>query len=142
MSAINLMSNQTIKDMIKNLTTIIHLHVHGQRSTLDGLSTEEELAKRAAELGQPAIALTDHGVMGGIPDFIKACKKEGIKPIVGCEAYLTKNRKVQGDGLRKKREELCLKYDIVTGTKKKKPKMKPLQNFLKTATRVKFHYYF
>ena len=69
-----------------------HLHVHSEYSLLDGMSRIKELPKRAKELGQTAIALTDHGVMYGAVDFYKACKAEGIKPIIGCEVYVTKNR--------------------------------------------------
>lgn len=69
-----------------------HLHVHSEYSLLDGMSRIKDLPKRAKELGQTAIALTDHGVMYGAVDFFKACKAEGIKPIIGCEVYTTKNR--------------------------------------------------
>ena len=69
-----------------------HLHVHSEYSLLDGMSRIKELPKRAKELGQQAIALTDHGVMYGVVDFFKVCKEEGIKPIIGCEVYTTKNR--------------------------------------------------
>jgi DNA polymerase-3 subunit alpha len=65
-----------------------HLHVHSEFSLLDGMSTAKDLAKRAKELGQPAIALTDHGTLSGAIDFYRACKAEGVKPIVGMEAYL------------------------------------------------------
>jgi len=69
-----------------------HLHVHSEYSLLDGMCRIKELPKRAKELGQTAIALTDHGVMYGAVDFFKACREEGIKPIIGCEVYTTKNR--------------------------------------------------
>ena len=69
-----------------------HLHVHSEYSLLDGMCRIKELPKRAKELGQSAIALTDHGVMYGAVDFFKACKEEGIKPIIGCEVYTTKDR--------------------------------------------------
>ncbi|MBQ8003238.1 MAG: DNA polymerase III subunit alpha, partial [Clostridia bacterium] len=65
-----------------------HLHVHSEYSLLDGAARVADLPKRAAELGQSAMALTDHGVMYGVVDFYKACKKEGIKPIIGCEVYV------------------------------------------------------
>lgn len=67
----------------------VHLHVHSEYSLLDGLGRTAQLAKRAAELGQPAIALTDHGVMHGAIEFSRACKKEGVKPLLGVEAYIT-----------------------------------------------------
>lgn len=69
-----------------------HLHVHSEYSLLDGMCRIKELPKRAKEMGQTAIALTDHGVMYGAVDFFKACKEEGIKPIIGCEIYTTENR--------------------------------------------------
>lgn len=65
-----------------------HLHVHSEYSLLDGAGRVADLPKKAKELGQTAMALTDHGVMYGIVDFYKACKKEGIKPIIGCEVYV------------------------------------------------------
>lgn len=69
-----------------------HLHVHSEYSLLDGMCRIKDLPKRAKELGQTAIALTDHGVMYGAVDFYKACVAEGIKPIIGCEVYTTKDR--------------------------------------------------
>ena len=69
-----------------------HLHVHSEYSLLDGMCRIKDLPKRAKELGQTAIALTDHGVMYGAVDFFKACRDEGIKAIIGCEVYTTKNR--------------------------------------------------
>ena len=68
-----------------------HLHVHSEYSLLDGMCRLQELPVRAKELGQTAVALTDHGVMYGAVDFFKACKKEGIKPIIGCEIYTTRD---------------------------------------------------
>ena len=65
-----------------------HLHVHTEYSLLDGCCRIKALAKRVKELGQEAIAVTDHGVMYGAVDFYKACKAEGVKPIIGCEVYL------------------------------------------------------
>lgn len=66
----------------------VHLHIHSEYSLLDGANRIKELPVRAKELGMDAIALTDHGVMYGAIDFYKACKKEGIKPIIGCEVYV------------------------------------------------------
>ncbi len=67
----------------------VHLHVHSEYSLLDGLSQPKALVKRAVELGQPALALTDHGAMHGAIEFFRAAKGAGIKPIIGVEAYLT-----------------------------------------------------
>ena len=66
----------------------VHLHAHSEYSLLDGACKIEAMAARAAELGQPALGLTDHGVMNGAVDLHKACTKHGIKPIAGLEAYL------------------------------------------------------
>jgi DNA polymerase-3 subunit alpha len=70
----------------------VHLHVHTQYSLLDGASRIPELVKRAKALGQTALAITDHGVMYGVIDFYRACKAEGIKPILGMETYVAKGR--------------------------------------------------
>ncbi len=67
----------------------VHLHVHSEFSLLDGLTSVEGLVKRAVELGQPAMAITDHGVMHGVVPFHRAAKKAGIRPVIGMEAYIT-----------------------------------------------------
>ncbi len=66
-----------------------HLHVHTEYSLLDGSSKIKELVHQAKELGMDSIAITDHGAMYGVIDFYKAAKAEGIKPIIGCEIYVT-----------------------------------------------------
>ena len=66
-----------------------HLHVHTEYSLLDGSSKIKELVHHTKELGMDSIAITDHGVMYGVIDFYKAAKAEGIKPILGCEIYVT-----------------------------------------------------
>ncbi len=66
----------------------MHLHIHSEFSLLDGANRIKDLPVRAKELGMDAIAITDHGAMYGAIDFYKACKKEGIKPIIGCEVYV------------------------------------------------------
>lgn len=65
-----------------------HLHIHTEYSLLDGCCRIPGLVRRVRELGQTAVAITDHGVMYGAVDFYKACKAEGIKPIIGCEVYV------------------------------------------------------
>ena len=70
------------------MSGFVHLHVHSEYSLLDGACKIKEIPKAAKKLGQTAIALTDHGNMFGAVDFFKACKEEGIKPIIGCEVYL------------------------------------------------------
>jgi DNA polymerase-3 subunit alpha len=69
-------------------TSCAHLHVHSEYSLLDGACKIDALAERAAQFGQPALGLTDHGVMNGAVELYKACRKHGVKPIVGCEIYL------------------------------------------------------
>jgi DNA polymerase-3 subunit alpha len=66
----------------------VNLHCHSHFSILDGLSTEEEIAERTAELGQTAVALTDHGSLSGAIKFQRACVERGVKPILGCEVYV------------------------------------------------------
>ena len=68
-----------------------HLHVHTGYSLLDGSARIPELVKRAKELGMYSLAITDNGVMYGAIDFYKECKKQGIKPIIGCEVYVAPN---------------------------------------------------
>ena len=68
----------------------VHLHVHSEYSLLDGACRISGMMDRVKELGQTAIALTDHGVMYGCIDFYKAAKAAGIKPIIGCEVYVTR----------------------------------------------------
>lgn len=96
----------------------VHLHVHSEYSLLDGLGRTAQLAHRAAELGQPAIALTDHGVMHGAIEFARACKKEGVKPLLGVEAYITQHgRPMSGrdSELDKGRHHLLLLAENLTG---------------------------
>ena len=66
----------------------VHLHVHTEYSLLDGACRIDRMFDRLKELGQTAIAITDHGVMYGCVDFYKAAKKAGVKPIIGCEVYV------------------------------------------------------
>ncbi len=68
--------------------SFVHLHVHSEYSLLDGACRIGALAQRAKELGQTALAITDHGVMYGVVDFYRACKDAGIKPVIGCEVYV------------------------------------------------------
>jgi DNA polymerase-3 subunit alpha len=65
-----------------------HLHVHTEYSMLDGASRVDGLMRRTAELGMPAVAITDHGVMFGAIDFYKAGQRHGVKPIIGSEIYM------------------------------------------------------
>jgi DNA polymerase-3 subunit alpha len=85
----------------------VHLHVHSEYSLLDGACNIKALAKRAAEFGQPALGLTDHGVMNGAVEMYKACKDEGVKPILGCEIYLVDDHANRAPG-RVERNHLTL----------------------------------
>ncbi len=71
------------------MSNFVHLHVHTEYSLLDGACKISELLDKAVEMGQKAIAITDHGVMYGAVDFYKKAKKKGIKPIIGCEVYVS-----------------------------------------------------
>jgi DNA polymerase-3 subunit alpha len=86
----------------------VHLHAHSEYSLLDGACKIDAMAARAAELGQPALGLTDHGVMNGAVDLYKACKKHGIKPIVGLEAYFVEDRKAIKEQTRYERNHITL----------------------------------
>ena len=68
-----------------------HLHVHTEYSLLDGSNKIKEYVKRVKELGMNSAAITDHGVMYGVIDFYRACKAEGINPVIGCEVYVAPN---------------------------------------------------
>ena len=70
------------------MSEFVHLHVHSEFSLLDGANRIKDLPVRAKELGMNAIAVTDHGAMFGTIDFYKACKANGVKPIIGCEVYV------------------------------------------------------
>ena len=65
-----------------------HLHNHTEYSLLDGACRIPKLVQRVNELGQTAVAITDHGTMCGVIDFYRACKAEGVKPVIGCEVYV------------------------------------------------------
>ncbi|HEV2874825.1 MAG TPA: DNA polymerase III subunit alpha [Thermoleophilaceae bacterium] len=83
-----------------------HLHVHSEYSVLDGACRIDALAQRAAAFDQPALGLTDHGVMNGAVEHYKACRKHGIKPVLGLEAYFVDDRRT--DAVRYERNHLTL----------------------------------
>ena len=86
----------------------VHLHIHSEFSLLDGANRIKELPVRAKELGMDAMAITDHGVMFGAIDFYKACKANGIKPIIGCEVYVAPRTRHDKDELDSKYNHLIL----------------------------------
>ena len=89
-------------------SSAVHLHAHSEYSLLDGACKIDAMAARAAELDQPALGLTDHGVMNGAVDLYKACRKHGIKPIAGLEAYLVDDRLAVKEQTRYERNHLTL----------------------------------
>ena len=74
-----------------------HLHVHSEYSLLDGMSKINKAPEYVKSLGMDSLAITDHGVMFGIIDFYKSCKKSGIKPIIGCEVYVAPRTRFDKD---------------------------------------------
>ena len=78
----------------------VHLHLHTEYSLLDGACRIRELPELVKSMGQTACAITDHGVMYGVIDFYRACKDAGIKPIIGCEVYMTPRGRTRFDRVR------------------------------------------
>ena len=70
------------------MSKFVHLHIHSEFSLLDGANRIKDIPVIAKELGMDSIAITDHGAMFGVIDFYKACKANGVKPIIGCEVYV------------------------------------------------------
>ncbi len=93
--------------MSENIPQFTHLHLHTEYSLLDGANKIKALAKKVKELGMDSVAMTDHGNMFGTIDFYNTMRKEGIKPIIGMEAYLH-NMEDIGDKSAKQRFHLCL----------------------------------
>ena len=77
--------------------SFVHLHVHTEFSLLDGACRIRDLPGIVKAMGQTACAVTDHGVMYGAVDFYRACKAEGVKPIIGCEVYVTPQGRTRFD---------------------------------------------
>src|SRR3989344_9047072 len=112
----------------------IHLHTHSHYSLLDGLSKIKDMVKLAKDDGMPALALTDHGAMYGGVEFYMACKKSGIKPIIGVEAYVANRSRLQKEtNVDNKRYHLTLLAKNNTG----------YQNLIKltTAAHLEGYYY-
>ena len=91
-----------------------HLHVHTHYSALDGACKVDDLVARAAEMGMPALAITDHGVLSGIIQFYQQCRKAGVKPIIGLEAYVVEDR-FRKEGQNEERWHLTLLAENETG---------------------------
>ncbi len=77
------------------MSDFVHLHLHSEYSLLDGACRISDIPKRAKECGHTAVAITDHGVMYGVVAFFEACKREGIKPIIGCEVYVAQSSRFE-----------------------------------------------
>ena len=82
--------------------SFVHLHSHTHFSLLDGAGRLNDMVNKAGDLGMNALAITDHGNLFGSIDFYKACKNKGIKPIIGCEAYIAPGKhdlrqKIEGE---------------------------------------------
>ena len=85
------------------MRSFVHLHVHTQYSLFDGLTRIPDMIAKAKELNMPAVAITDHGNMYGVIHLYKEAKKQGIKPIIGCEVYMTRGNRFE----KKTKERLC-----------------------------------
>ena len=92
-----------------------HLHVHSGYSLLDGSAKIHELIGRTKELGMESIAITDHGAMYGAIDFYKEAKKQGIKPIIGCEVYVAHRTRFDKENLDRRSTHLVLLAKNMTG---------------------------
>lgn len=106
-----------------------HLHVHTYFSFLDGMGSPEEKVIKAKQLGMTSLAITDHNHLGGVPDFVKACKKHGIKPVIGVELYYTHDMSMIS-APKEKRDEMALELAKENGveipSKAKKSEIKEL----------------
>jgi len=90
------------------MVNFVHLHVHTEYSLLDGLPKIPDLVKKVKDLNMDSIAITDHGVMYGAIEFYKKCKEEGIKPIVGMEAYVVEKDHQKKEGGNREYNHLTL----------------------------------
>ena len=100
------------------MADFVHLHLHSEYSLLDGACRIKDIPVRAKECGHTAVAITDHGVMYGILDFYNECKKNDIKPIIGCEVYVaSKSRFEKNEGKGTKYNHLVLLCENEIGYK-------------------------
>lgn len=90
------------------MSKFCHLHLHTQYSLLDGFAKIDKLMDRAKELNMDSVAITDHGVMFGAVDFYKTAKKKGVKPIIGCEVYVSFRSRFDRENIDKKSYHLIL----------------------------------
>lgn len=101
--------NNTKGDTMGNF---VHLHVHTEYSILDGAARCKKLVKTCKEMGMPAVAMTDHGNMYGAVNFYNECKKQGIKPILGCEMYVANDMHVKSGKSKMSHLILLVKNDV------------------------------
>lgn len=99
------------------MSGFVHLHLHSEYSLLDGACRIKDIPKIARECGHDAVALTDHGVLFGVPSFLAACKNEGIKGIVGCEVYVAAGSRFERYGGSGRADHLVLLCKNETGYK-------------------------
>ena len=85
------------EEKIVLMSQFVHLHLHSGYSLLDGACDPDTLAKTAAKYGMPAVAVTDHGNLFGAVGFYDAANKAGVKPIIGCEMYISKTNRHDRD---------------------------------------------
>ena len=90
------------------MSNFVHLHLHTEYSLLDGLTNIKKLIKKVKELEMPACAITDHGNMYGAIEFYKTCKKNDVKPIIGCEVYISPGSRLDKNIENKKANHLIL----------------------------------
>lgn len=115
------------------MTEFVHLHNHSTYSLLDGMSKIPDMVRRAKELGMGSLALTDHGNMYGAIRFYQECTQQGVKPIIGCEAYLAQRSRFDKDSeIDKKPFHLLLLATNETGYK----------NLMKLTTRAHLEGYY
>src|SRR5947208_15111733 len=84
--------------MTSPMADFVHLHVHSEYSILDGACRVPDLVARAAELEMPSVGLTDHGSMAGAVQPWQATRGTGVKPVIGCELYVSANRQAHEEG--------------------------------------------
>ena len=104
--------------MIESTTSekkFTHLHLHRPYSLLDGFATIEDTIKKAKEDGMDAVAITDHGVMFGVVEFYKVALNYGIKPIIGCEVYVSYRTRFDKENIDKRSYHLILLAENNTG---------------------------
>ena len=122
---------QVLESKASMASEFVHLHVHSEYSLLDGACRVKSLVQRAKELGMPAVALTDHGTLGGVVKFYRAAQEQGIKPIIGLELYVATDRTSRA-GVKEKNAHLTLLARDQTGYK----------NLVKLSTRAYLEGYY